>query len=201
MRTETSSAISDAGTSGLRTEVVADDTAQCRGRRRSMVSQRPLPAWMRALFAAPRTLYEHHLGWMLGYRFLCLSHMGRRSGRRYRTVLEVLSYEPERPRVVVMSGFGERADWLLNLQAGGFGEVETGRRRFVADYRRLPADEAELVLAAYERRNRWLRPILLRVLSRLLGWPYDASPSARKRAVQQLPLIAFAPRVETQQQP
>jgi deazaflavin-dependent oxidoreductase (nitroreductase family) len=152
------------------------------------------------LFGAPRSLYEHRLGWMLGHRFLCLSHVGRRSGRRYKTVLEVLSYEPERLRVIVMSGFGEHADWLLNLQAAGFGEVETGRRRFLADHHRLTVDQAERVLAAYERRNRSIRPILRAVLSRLLGWPYDGSVAARRHAVEQLPLIAFVPRVETRQQ-
>jgi hypothetical protein len=98
-----------------------------------------------------------------------------------------------------MSGFGEGADWLLNLQAAGFGEVETGRRRFVADHHRLTVDEAERVLAAYERRNRWIRPILRAVLSRLLGWPYDGSAAGRRRAVEQLPLIAFVPRPQTRE--
>jgi deazaflavin-dependent oxidoreductase (nitroreductase family) len=161
-----------------------------------MVSGRSLPGWLRVLFGAPRLLYEHRLGWVLGHRFLCLSHVGRRSGRKYRTVLEVIWYEPERPRLVVMSGFGEGADWLLNLQAAGFGEVETGRWRFVADHHRLAVDEAARVLAAYERRNRWLHPILRAMLSRLLGWPYDGSAAARRRAVEQLPLIEFVPRTE-----
>ena len=44
---------------------------------------------MRAVFGAPARLYDAGLGWLLGERFLCLTHVGRRSGHRYRTVLEV----------------------------------------------------------------------------------------------------------------
>lgn len=160
------------------------------------MSGQRMPRWLQVLFRAPRQLYEHRLGWLLGHRFLCLTHVGRRSGRRYRTVLEVLRYEPERRRIVVMSGFGERADWLLNLDAAGGGEVETARIRFRADHRRLPTEEAERVLAAYERRNRWMAPVLRMVLSRLLGRPYDGSVEARRHAVEQLPLIEFVPRAE-----
>ena len=44
---------------------------------------------MRTLYRVPTYLYEHDLGWLFGRRFLCLTHVGRRSGRRYRTVIEV----------------------------------------------------------------------------------------------------------------
>lgn len=44
----------------------------------------------RAALRLPARLYDWHVGWMLGHRFLRLSHVGRRSRRRYGTMLEVI---------------------------------------------------------------------------------------------------------------
>jgi hypothetical protein len=49
------------------------------------------------------------------------------------------------------------------------------------------------VLADYERRNRWIAPLVRWVLSRLVGWRYDGSDDARRRLAGQLPLVAFQP--------
>jgi deazaflavin-dependent oxidoreductase (nitroreductase family) len=46
-----------------------------------------------------------------------LIHIGRRTGRRRRTVLEVMEYRQEGPEMVVMSAFGPKADWLRNIEA------------------------------------------------------------------------------------
>ncbi len=49
------------------------------------------------------------------------------------------------------------------------------------------------MLAAYERRNWLIAPVLRLVLSRLVGWRYDGSPAGRQRLVAELPLVAFRP--------
>jgi hypothetical protein len=49
------------------------------------------------------------------------------------------------------------------------------------------------VLADYERRNRWIAPLVRWVLSRLVGWRYDGSDDAHRRLAGQLPLVAFQP--------
>jgi hypothetical protein len=54
-----------------------------------VATPRPGPV-LRRLLRAPSLLYDWHAGWLLGRRFLRLTHRGRRSGRRYRTVLEVV---------------------------------------------------------------------------------------------------------------
>jgi deazaflavin-dependent oxidoreductase (nitroreductase family) len=130
---------------------------------------------------------------MLGRRFLLLGHLGRRSGRRHQTILEVMQYREAGPELVVMSGFGRSADWLRNLAADPRPEVTVGRRHFVAAYRVLDADEATAVLSDYERRNRRVAALIRLVLSRLLGWRYRSSDPDRRRLVAQLPLIAFRP--------
>ncbi len=147
-----------------------------------------------AVFRLPRHLYRHGWGWILGQRFLQLTHTGRRSGRTHRTVLEVVLRDQHTGEVMVVSGFGPRSDWLRNIQANGRAEISIGRESFAASFRMAPAEEAITVLADYERRNRLAAPVLRLALSRLLGWPYDGSNEARRRAAEALPVIAFSRR-------
>lgn len=55
----------------------------------------------------------------------------------------------------------------------------------------VPHDEAAQILADYEYRNRYVRPVTDRMLSYLVGWRYDGSLEARRRVVEQLPMVAF----------
>ncbi|MBB2502287.1 nitroreductase family deazaflavin-dependent oxidoreductase [Amycolatopsis echigonensis] len=130
----------------------------------------------------------------MGKRFLCLTHFGRKSGRRYRTVLEVVGLRPGTGEVLAIAGLGPSSDWFRNIQAAPAAEVAIGRRKFVPSCRILDEPEAVDAIADYERRNLLLRPVLRPVLSRLLGWRYDGSDAARHRLVQQLPIVAFRPR-------
>lgn len=65
---------------------------------------------LRVIFRAPVRLYEHNLGWLLGRRFVCLTHIGRRSGRRYRTVLEAIGSDQPVIRPVLSRLLGWRYD-------------------------------------------------------------------------------------------
>ncbi len=148
---------------------------------------------MKRLLRAPARLYDWHLGWLLGRRFLRLTHVGRRSGRRYETVLEVVGENPRSGELIVVAGFGRSAGWYRNIQAGGAREVAVGMERFVPVHRLLEEPEAEAVLAAYERRNRLAVPVIRVVLSRLVGWRYDGSESARRALVRELPMVGLRP--------
>lgn len=110
------------------------------------MAHRPGPA-LRWLLRAPAVLYDWHAGWLLGHRFLRLTHRGRRSGRRYRTMLEVVGTGRAPGEVVVMVGLGPSADWYRNLQAGRGVEVAIGGRRFRPAHRVLDRPEAAAVLA------------------------------------------------------
>lgn len=165
-----------------------------------MSTRKPGPV-LRRLLRAPGRLYDWHLGWLLGNRFLRLTHLGRRSGRTYRTMLEVIGTRPDGPdiEVIVIAGLGSSADWYRNIQAHEALEVAIGRRRFRPAHRVLDPAEATAVLADYERRNRWIAPIVHRVLTWLIGWPYDGTGQARQRLVAQLPVVAFRPTPRTPQ--
>lgn len=158
----------------------------------TLSARRPGPLAKRAL-RAPARLYDRNLGWLLGHRFLRLTHQGRRSGRRYETVLEVLGPGRTADEFVVIAGLGPSANWYRNVLAGGAVEVAIARRRFPAAARTLDDDEAVTVIAGYERRNRWVAPVIRAVLSWLVGWRYDSTETARLRLVRELPLVAFRP--------
>src|SRR3954463_15968007 len=151
-----------------------------------MANDGPGPLLRRVLHA-PVLLYRLRLGALLGSRFLRLTHLGRNSGRRYETVLEVVGRLPTTTEYVVMAGLGRRADWLRNVLAGGAQEVAVGRDRFRPTARVLDDDEAVGVLADYEQRHRLLAPVVRRVLSRPSG---GGTPGP---ATGELPLVAFGP--------
>jgi deazaflavin-dependent oxidoreductase (nitroreductase family) len=158
------------------------------------IRQPPPPTGvLRALLGLPVHLYHAHLGVLLGHRFLLLVHTGRKTGLHRETVLEVVRYDPVSRESVVAAGWGRRTGWLHNVEAGLAHEVRTGRERFAPAWRILPPDEAERIFADYERRNRLIAPVVRAVLSRLLGWRYDGTLAARRRAVEQLSLVGFRP--------
>ena len=144
-------------------------------------------------FRAPNYLYERHLGWLLTRRVCQITHVGRTSGRTYHTVLEVVRRDPATGAVIVASGFGRTADWYRNVTASNAAELSVGRQHFPARVRELDVDEAAEVIADYERRNRFIAPIVRRGFSTLLGWRYDSSDAARCRLAGQLPLLVFSP--------
>lgn len=157
------------------------------------MSSEALRPWLIRVLRAPAVLYDWHLGWLLGRRFLRLTHRGRRSGRCYRMMLEVIANDRARHEVFVMVGLGRRAQWYRNVIAGGAVELAIASERFRPDYRELAPAEATAVLGDYERRNRLLAPIVRAVLGRLVGWRYDGSPAARERLVSERPILAFRP--------
>lgn len=115
----------------------------------------PPHGFLRVLLGTPRYLYRAHLGWLLGHRFLLLTHLGRKSRLVRQTPIEVVRYDPLTREATVGAAWGERTDWYRNLRAGGALRVEIGRERFLPRVRFLDEAEMRSVLADYFRRNRW----------------------------------------------
>jgi hypothetical protein len=65
---------------------------------------------LRLGFKLPIALYRARLGWLLGHRFLLLTHRGRKSGKIHQTVLEVVRYDPATRESVALSAWDARAD-------------------------------------------------------------------------------------------
>ena len=120
-------------------------------------------------------------------------HRGRRTGRVRRTVVEVARFDPSRDECTVVAAFGPGTDWYRNVMAHPALEVHVGLRRFVPEQRRLAVDEADGVLAEYERHHPHLTPVLMRAV----GVAYDGSAARRRELAAAMPMIAFRPRARS----
>ena len=97
----------------------------------------------------PVWLYRCRLGFIFGDRLLMLDHLGRTSGLVRHVVLEVID-EPRPGRQVVVSGFGDRAQWLRNIEANPCVRIHRrGRQAVPALARRLPPDAAARSITRY----------------------------------------------------
>ena len=135
-------------------------------------------------------LYRANLGWLLGHRGLLLTHRGRKSGRVYQTVLEVIRYDPATRESVVPSGWGERSDWYRNIKASPALEVQTGGERYAPEQRFLAPDENQAIIFEYARRH----PFASRFLGMAFGYPLRGTDAARREFAESLRLVAFRPR-------
>jgi deazaflavin-dependent oxidoreductase (nitroreductase family) len=145
---------------------------------------------LRLGYRLPIALYRAHLGWLLGRRFLLLTHRGRKSGTLRRTVLEVVRYDPATRESAVMSAYGDRADWYRNILASPPIEVQTGRDRYAPQYRPLAPDERLTALADYRKRY----PRAFAAVTRFLGFAYDGTVDGLPSLADQVIMVAFRPR-------
>lgn len=143
----------------------------------------------RVLFRLPTVLYRLHLGWLLGGRFLLLGHVGRRSGRRRRVVLEVVEHDAAAGTYTIVSGYGTRADWYRNLLAHPRVELTVGGRRRRALAVPVAAGEGGEVLLRYARRH----PRAIRGLVRFTGFQADGSDAGYRRIGEQLVFLRLEP--------
>ncbi|HEX5503200.1 MAG TPA: nitroreductase family deazaflavin-dependent oxidoreductase [Thermomicrobiales bacterium] len=148
---------------------------------------------VRRLLHVPDLLYRWHLGWLLGHRFLLLTHRGRKSGLVRRTVLEVVYYDPATRESVVLSGLGATADWYRNIEAQPATMVQTGRRRYPPRHRLLAPAEAAAVAAEFARRHPLEARVAVRVLGRL-GWSAGDEHPTWPALAAEIPMVAFRPR-------
>lgn len=142
-----------------------------------------------AVFRMPLPLYRRDKGWMLGRTFLKLEHLGRRTGQPHDMVAMVLADDPDTGEVVIFSGWGANADWLLNLHAGPAREVRIGHDRFVPEHRFLSENEAVAVVIAFRQRH----PQRQRLASAILGWGDLRSDAAIRQFVREHPFVALRP--------
>jgi deazaflavin-dependent oxidoreductase (nitroreductase family) len=147
----------------------------------------PAPkGWLRMLLRLPVFLYRARMGWLFGQRFLLLTHVGRKSGLRHHTVLEVVRYERSCRTCFVASGWGEKAQWFKNIIAQPEVEVTLGARTRRAWARRIERGEAEQALRDYARRHPWAVTQLARIM---LGRGHEGSDEDFELLAEHVPLV------------
>ncbi|GIK42910.1 MAG: nitroreductase [Chloroflexota bacterium] len=146
---------------------------------------------VRLLLRLPIWLYRARLGWLLGHRFLLLTHVGRKTGLLHRTVLEVVHFDKATDVYMVASGWGEKSDWLRNIEKTPTVFVNVGGRRFEAMARRLSVAEAQQALLDYARHH----PATFRTLAWLMtSQRLQAAEEDCFLLAQSVPLVALQPR-------
>ena len=117
-----------------------------------------------------------------------IEHRGRKSGQRFRTVIEVAGRNPESNEWIVCAGWGPKSDWYLNLRAGNLEAVWLASHRYRdATIRFLDNKEAGQVIARYEEAH----PKAAKVLFRGMGVAHDGSYEGRAEMMKSLPMVAF----------
>lgn len=156
-----------------------------------LAARHPVRGLLRFGLKLPLVLYRLHLGWLLGQRFLRLTHVGRRSGKLYRTVVEVVDHDSATDSYVVTSGWGEASDWFQNIQKTRAVTIDVGMRHLNVTAERLPVDQAAEWLLAYARKHpRTFRELAhIMIGENLIGTPEDCRTLAEA-----VPLVAFRPR-------
>jgi deazaflavin-dependent oxidoreductase (nitroreductase family) len=145
--------------------------------------------WLRLVLRLPILLYRVHMGWLLGSRFLLLRHTGRKSGMRHSTVLEIVDSVSATQTCVVVSGWGEKAQWLKNITVNPDVDLTLGIRTQRARARRMRRNEAESALRNYARKH----PRAAQQLARVILGGLSGSPD-----VDIALLAALVPVVELQ---
>ena len=142
------------------------------------------------LYKFPVYLYRMGLGFLFGGRFLLLTHRGRKTGKIYHTLLEVIRYDPETDESIVVAAYGEKANWYQNIRKNPALEVRTRGKRYVPEQRFLSPEEVYREFSTYEKKY----PRLTKILIRILGAKYDGSEEGRRRLARFIKMVGFRPK-------
>ena len=142
------------------------------------VRQRPhgLSRW---LFRLPILLYRLGLGWLMGGRFLLLTHTGRKTGLPRQTVLEVVDHEQDTDTYYVAVGFGPKTDWYRNLLKTPQATIQVKRRQLAVIADPLTPEASGTAMVDYAHRH----PAAALNLSRLLGYQVHQGSAEEYRRV------------------
>jgi len=139
----------------------------------------------------PIWLYRLHLGWLLGERFLLLTHTGRSSGMPRQAVIEVVTHDKDTDMYFVVSGWGEKSDWYQNIRKTPSVIVQVAGRKFRAEAEFIPVEKAISILETYAREH----PVAFRELSSLfLGERMKAGSDAPRQLAEKMPMVGFCPK-------
>ena len=158
-----------------------------RGRAVSGGQRRPkgLLLW---LFRLGPKLYRWRLGWLLGRRLLLLEHTGRKSGLTRETALEVMRFDAVDGVYFVAAAFGRSSDWYRNVLAEPQITIRVGPRSYAARADPLDPAAAYAEFVSYGRQHR----LIIRLLPKMTGIPFDGSEAAYRRVAEEMPLVALS---------
>jgi len=146
------------------------------------------PSFMVPIFKLPIVLYQLRLGWLLGNRFLQITHIGRHTGKMRKTILAVLRFDPWTREILAVSAW-KGSDWYYNIQAAPALQVESGRVRYIPQQRTLSPGEITTAFVEYRKQH----PLFSRIICRIPGWKWDSTYDEFLELAHTLHGVAFKP--------
>jgi deazaflavin-dependent oxidoreductase (nitroreductase family) len=145
---------------------------------------------LRMLFRTPIWFYRAHMGWLLGKRFLMLTHVGRKSRQLRQVVLEVVSHDERTGAYFVAVGWRGKADWFKNIQATPAVQFTVGTQTFPASAQIVDPAGAAGIFLDYARRH----PLAFQEISHLMmGKTLKADLRDCSLLAQSVPLVILIP--------
>ena len=141
------------------------------------------------IFKLPLSLYRLRLGWLLGRRFMELTHVGRHTSKVRRTVLAVLRFDENTREIYAVSAW-KGSDWYFNIQASPALQVQTGFVHYVPVQRTLSPEEITGAFMEYRRQH----PLFSRMICRIPGWKWNSTYDEFLELARTLHGVAFAPK-------
>jgi deazaflavin-dependent oxidoreductase (nitroreductase family) len=117
---------------------------------------------------------------------IVLVHRGRKSGRVYKTPMEIMADDPDRGEFAVAPMWGRHSDWYRNVVAGGLIEVHRRGETLQVEWGEL-LDETE-------RRAAWdayrdAHPIYSRIILRTLVRVNALEGDPKQAVLRELPML------------
>jgi deazaflavin-dependent oxidoreductase (nitroreductase family) len=122
---------------------------------------------------------------------IVLVHRGRKSGKVYKTPVEILTEDPERGEIVVSPMFGRSSDWYRNVVAGGLEEIHVRGEARQVEWQELGEAERRAAMDAYREAHPLYSRMILRMLARVNGFEGDAEQAV----LRELPMLRVRSRL------
>jgi deazaflavin-dependent oxidoreductase (nitroreductase family) len=145
---------------------------------------------LRALLRAPIWLYRWNLGWIMGRRFLLLTHTGRKSGLNRQSVIEVVSYDKVTGLYYVAAAWRDRSDWYRNIRHNPTVSVQVRNHSFQARAEQISTQEGEARLWEYAQKHPTAFSELVTVM---LGERLPPDKETCRKVAESVPLISLTP--------
>lgn len=147
----------------------------------------------RIFFKFPVWLQRLGLARSMGNSLVILTTVGRKTGRARLTALSNFGHDAATGTYYVVSGWGPRSDWYLNLKANPRVHVKVGRREFDGVAERVPEDLALSQLGEYLR----LYPSVARAWAKRVGVSFDGSEASIRSLADHVVVVALRPKGKT----
>jgi len=129
-------------------------------------------------------------GWerLIGVEWMLLTTIGRKSGKKHFSMVDVLLHDGKSDTYFIEVGFGKRSDWYRNIQAQPDFEAQVVRRKFRATAEALPCEKTADVMVEFVRK----RPTYAKSVMKMVNITFTNEEELRRMASQWM-LLAVHP--------